>query len=213
MKIRWGTTAIVGLLFWFQSTAQAQTTYEGCRDAAGRPVASVANNSLQDVAMAALGPNGQPIIYYNQLVLSNLSPQSRLFWYGHECGHHALGHTLGRSYPSSREQEADCFGITTLVGAGRLDLNDVRIIQSEISHSPGDWTHLPGPQRAINLGGCLLKAGLLQDSRRSDSRREQSPLYCCDAFGYRRCPIVVNPGPPGSACACSGLSGYGVMCR
>lgn len=40
-----------------------------------------------------------------------------------------------------------------------------------------------------------------------------SPLYCCDGLGMKRCPIVVNPGPLGSPCFCSGVWGTGYMCQ
>ena len=225
-------------------------TFDGCHDYYGRPVMSVPNDRLPDVARAFVAPNGQPVIEYNRYVLSSLSPQSRLFWYGHECGHHALGHNFGTSHPLSVEQEADCFGIVTLVEEGYLDLGDIRIIQREISRSPGDWTHLPGPRRAVNLGRCLEEAGLTdrRGTRRANSceyaydgecdeptlcrrgtdsadcpgsgggrddgdRRPPPRLYCCDSYGNRYCPIVVNPGPVGSACGCSGLPGWGVICR
>ena len=37
-------------------------------------------------------------------------------------------------------------------------------------------------------------------------------LWCCDAGGFKRCPIVVNPGPPGSQCFCPG-QGMGIACQ
>jgi hypothetical protein len=199
-------------------------TFDGCVDYLGRPVASVPNDYLPDVARAFLAPNGQPVIEYNRHVLDGLSRQSRLFWYGHECGHHALGHNFGRSHPLHVEQEADCFGIVTLVREGLLDLGDVRIVQRELARSPGDWTHLPGPQRSVNLEACLEDAGLTRrrgrDRDPSRGRRGRSGrserserLYCCDVYGNRYCPIVANPGPVGTACGCSGLPGWGVICR
>jgi hypothetical protein len=35
--------------------------------------------------------------------------------------------------------------------------------------------------------------------------------HCCDASGNRRCLIQMNPGPPGSPCACAGQD-YGITC-
>ncbi len=236
------------------AVAQAQgATFDGCVDYYGRPVVSVPNDRLGDVARAFLAPNGQPVIEYNRWVLTGVSWQSRLFWYGHECGHHALGHNFGTAHPLRTEQQADCFGITTLVEKGLIDRDDVRVIQAELSRSPGDWTHLPGPHRAINLEACLEEAGLGGSSRSHRSRGENSceyaydgecdepdlcdrgtdradcgsrrsrrrdrestrsaRLYCCDVYGNRYCPIVTNPGPVGTACGCSGLPGYGVICR
>src|SRR5271155_5965075 len=95
--------------------AKAQIVFEGCRDAAGRPVASVANYSIPDVAQAAMLPNGAPVIFYNPRVLLWMHSQTRVFFYAHECGHHALGQVISGSGPSvTDEQEADCWGIRTL---------------------------------------------------------------------------------------------------
>lgn len=131
----------------------AQVTWDGCVDALGTPVASVHDNSINDVAMSSMA-NGTPIIRYNTIVLAGMHPQTRLFFYGHECGHHALGHILGR-YPMAHEQEADCYGIVTLTAAGLLGDDDIAPIQSDLSRAPGNWDHLPGPYRAINLRACL----------------------------------------------------------
>jgi hypothetical protein len=152
----WGLAAA---LWVHPVTSGAQVTYDGCVDARGIPVASVRNDGLGDVAMATL-VNGQPVIVYNAIVLSWQQPQTRLFWYGHECGHHALGHGLG-GYVIGREQQADCFGITSLVRLGLLSDSDVSVVQQDLSRTGrGDWEHLPGPVRAINLRRCLAEAGL-----------------------------------------------------
>jgi hypothetical protein len=133
--------------------AVAQVTWDGCLDALGTPVASVNSPWINDVAMAGIEA-GAPIIRYNTTVLALLHPTTRLFFYGHECGHHALGHALG-TLTLNREQEADCYGIVTLVEEGLLDDDDVPKIQADLSRSPGNWDHLPGPYRAINLRRCL----------------------------------------------------------
>src|SRR5437016_2336337 len=74
---------------------EAQTiTFDGCVDSRGIPVASVRQPGLGDVAKSTLDPKGRPVIVYDPVVLSWFHPQTRLFWYAHECAHHALGHTL-----------------------------------------------------------------------------------------------------------------------
>lgn len=134
----------------------AQVTFEGCTDFRGLPVASVLDYSVNDVAVASLAPSGAPIIKYNPNALSIYHPKTKMFWYAHECGHHALGHTFGTAHPLVREQQADCWAIRTLRQRSFFSDNDVNIVQSELSRIPfGDWTHLPGPQRAINLSACL----------------------------------------------------------
>lgn len=131
--------------------------YEGCVDLLGRPVASIPA-AIDDIAKASLAPNGRPVIYYNPQVLSAVAPQTRVFFYMHECGHHALGHAVV-SIPFTREQQADCFAIVQLVSNGVFDDYDVRVVQRELARfGIADWTHLPGPRRAINLRACLASA-------------------------------------------------------
>jgi len=145
---------LMSSLFVFAARSAAQITYDGCRDFRGRPVASIVKNDLQDVAFATWAADGSPVVFYNPNVLAWMSPATRAFFYAHECGHHALAHGA-RNIPLSQEQEADCFGIRELVAKGVLSRDDIPAIQRDISNSPGDWTHLPGPQRAINLAACL----------------------------------------------------------
>jgi len=143
----------------FSLVAQAQkVTFDGCRDINGYAVASVSNASIQDIAMATIA-NGNPVILYNPYVLANTRSQTRLFFYAHECGHHALGHTL-KGLRLGQEQEADCWAINKLVELKLVSDQDISLIQADIARfGRGDWTHLPGPQRAISLRGCLDEDG------------------------------------------------------
>jgi hypothetical protein len=157
LKLNLRRRLVFGLLALsvFSLKLEAQTvTFDGCRDINGYAVASVSNPSIQDIAIAAIF-RGNPVIYYNPYVLANTRAQTRLFFYAHECGHHALGHTL-KGLQLGQEQEADCWGINTLVEQRLVSDNDISLIQADIARfARGDWTHLPGPQRAINLRGCL----------------------------------------------------------
>lgn len=127
----------------------------GCRDAIGTPVREYADPNLHDIAMATVVGGGPAIVYNPQVVLS-VSPQTRRFFYFHECGHHALGQILtGQNIPFASEQAADCWAARALTESGEFTLDDLRVVQMEVSRSPGDWTHLPGPQRALNLIACL----------------------------------------------------------
>ena len=65
-----------------------------------------------------------------------------------------LAHGI-RNIPFQQEQEADCWSIRTLVGRRMLSALDVAVVQRDLSFSPGDWTHVPGGQRAFNLRACL----------------------------------------------------------
>ncbi len=135
------------------TSAYGQVTWDGCTDILGTPVPSVRTPGLNDIARATITNSG-PVILYNPAALL-MRPQTKLWIYGHECGHHAMGHAL-QGLQLGQEQEADCFGVVTLVSVGALSDNDVSLIQHDLANfGPGDWTHLPGPQRAINLRACL----------------------------------------------------------
>ena len=86
----------------------AQITFDSCRNSQGRQVKSVTQNLGLIVAMASV-QEGEPVILYDPGVLSFFHPVTRLFWYGHECGHHALGHLELGYQALSLEQQADCY--------------------------------------------------------------------------------------------------------
>jgi hypothetical protein len=135
--------------------AAAQVVYEGCTDINGVPVASIRDDRINDIAMAAIA-GGQPVIFYNVQVLAWVRPPTRRFFYAHECAHHRLGHIMGRTHPLAREQEADCWAVRVLVGGGSLSDTDVTVVQRDIARmGREDWVHLPGSQRAINLRSCI----------------------------------------------------------
>ncbi len=196
-SIKRSTRALMGCLGLISFFAFACSTVAQCVDARGIPVTLVRNDRLNDVAMASLGPRGEPIVQYNPRVLSMMALQTQRFFYMHECGHHALGHVL-RRIPMGIEQEADCFGIVTLVRNGEFSDSDIQIVQGDLARAGrGDWTHLPGPQRAINLRACLAAAGTTTSSgptleRDNDSDEMKSCLAdmpdkclstCMTAFG------------------------------
>lgn len=140
------------------SAAQAQW-WGGCRDALGTPVLDYPDPSLPDIAMARIA-NGGPVIIYNPNVVLASGPATRRFFYFHECGHHALGQVIsGVSIPYRSEQEADCWAARTLVEMGEFTRDDLVAVGREVSRSPGDWSHLPGPQRALNLLRCIDDGG------------------------------------------------------
>ena len=78
-----------------------------CVDTLGLKVMAGPNARLNNVAVAFRAPNGKPLITYNPVVLKRFHPVTRAFWFYHECGHHALGHSAGNR-PMSRERDADC---------------------------------------------------------------------------------------------------------
>lgn len=190
-------TVFAGVLFLcigLLHTSAFGQVFEGCTDIRGYGVGSIADYSLQDVANAQLSPIGVPIIRYNPNVLSSLAPQTRRFFYAHECGHHALGHNFGTTHPMKMEQAADCFAIRALVEQNLVNDYDIRVIQKDLTfRGKGDWTHLPGPQRAINLRSCLKSMEKVEiDATPDEDEDEKSipmasgcPAYTT-AYGYIR---------------------------
>ncbi len=132
----------------------AEVTYDGCIDSRGNSVASIKDYSINDVAIARLEYN-YPVIRYNPRVLSQMSEPTSRFFYIHECAHHALQHTM--HMPSlQNERAADCWAIRTMQSDLELSLQELRAIQNDIAQKGrADWTHLPGPYRAIDIESCL----------------------------------------------------------
>jgi len=177
-------------------------TYDGCRDYRGEPVASVPEPTLGDLAMATIGTDGTPLIFYNPSSMQKLHAETRLFFYAHECAHHALAHlpelAISGEHAPAIEQEADCFGIRLLVHAGLVKDHDISVIQRELSHlGRGDWDHLPGPMRAINLRRCLVE------------RREVAGSYCC---AEQPVCALRQPAPIGAWCECPAANVRGRVC-
>ena len=192
-------TLILLSLSFLASEAMAQrVTFDGCRDINGIPVASVSNSSIQDVAMATIA-NGHPVIFYNPYVLAGMRPQTRLFFYAHECGHHALGHALS-GLRLGQEQEADCWGINKLKDLKLIDDHGVSVVQLDLARfGRGDWTHLPGPQRAITLRACL-------DDNELSEPNEARPSRPKGHWEVMQCSHPLHP--PGDAGPCQHICGW-----
>jgi hypothetical protein len=118
----------------------------------GQPVAFVANPYLNDVGRAQ--PGFPPTIELNPVLLMQLPPKLQLFWYGHECGHHVLGHTIG-AYSQASESEADCWAIERGRSQRLFRRRDVAGFEPYFRNNAGSpWGHLPGPLRAAHLMSC-----------------------------------------------------------
>lgn len=149
---------IIFMVLLIPSTGKSQTMIAGvpvnCVDAFGVPVATIPAPQLGDVGMARIESNGVRVIYLNPFILNNLPPSVQLFWYAHECAHHALGHTYGFNQ-FSREIEADCWAIRTGRDQGWITLNVIGVMSPYFIANPGSpWGHLPGPQRVQNFANC-----------------------------------------------------------
>jgi hypothetical protein len=137
--------------------ANQQLSYTGCIDIRGMPVATMTDYQVPDVARAFVDPaSSQPIVTFNPDVLAWLQPETRLFFFVHECGHHVMGHALSASATLAMEQQADCWAMSQLQSTGQLGSRELRTIQADIARfGRGDHTHLPGNARAADLAACL----------------------------------------------------------
>lgn len=189
--------AFILLFLAFCKSSSAQITYDGCTDFRGMAVASVANTSIQDIAVATYMPNGAPLIIYNPAILAWVSPSTRLFFYAHECGHHMLAHGV-QSQPLVREQEADCWAVQQLVNGGMFRRHDIQAVQADLARfGRGDWTHLPGPARAINLNACLRSA---PDTESEPSRDSWDICYDSCQTTENRCTARCDGRSAPDAC-------------
>ncbi len=151
----------------FVSTAAPARAQFRCV-AFGVEVPRFPSDQVNDIAVAALLPNGSPVIWYNPRVVAATPYDVQVFFFFHECAHHARGHVLGRAYPPSAERDADCFAawwLTHHLGWTRDRL--LRLMQyMATSLGPGDWSHLPGGYRAIDVGQCGSMGGTGSQPRR-----------------------------------------------
>ena len=123
-----------------------------CADFRGVAVALSDAPGLPDVGAARV-VNGQPVIFLNSRVLSQQPPEMQLFWYAHECAHHALGH-LASVHPFN-EAAADCWAVRTGRQQGWFPPYAFQGLIAVLGRSPGSvWGHLPGPQRIANMQSC-----------------------------------------------------------
>lgn len=150
--------AILFPILLLTSHGHSQTVIAGesvfCIDASGVPVVTIFEPNLGDIGMARIEPNGMRTIYLNPIILNSLPRSIQLFWYSHECAHHALGHMLGFS-GITREMEADCWAIRLGRDQGWLSPADLNQMYYYFIGNLGSfWGHLPGPQRLQNFVNC-----------------------------------------------------------
>lgn len=123
-----------------------------CRDNRGQVVRTMKVSDLGDVGRAWV-VNGVPFIIMDVDLMRKLPPKLRLFFYGHECAHHVLGHWYNPSRNS--EVEADCWAIRDARDRNLFSRAEVASFAPYFAKSKGSrWGHLPGPKRASLLLQC-----------------------------------------------------------
>ena len=124
-----------------------------CTDFRGRVVRTMRIANLGDVGRAWV-VNTIPFIIMDSHVLTGLPPKLQLFFYGHECAHHVLGHWVQLSAKS--EQEADCWSVKNGRDRGLFTRDEIASFAPYLKSSKGTaWGHLPGPQRSKFLLRCF----------------------------------------------------------
>lgn len=151
------TALAAGLALFAAQTAKAQHMIAGypvfCNDFRGLPVQLIVDPTLNDVGRATLDAYGRPIMLLNPTVLQRLSPELQLFWYGHECAHHVLGHAVRPHL--GNESEADCWAVRTGRAQGWFPPQAFHGLTQMLYANPGTGEgHLPGPQRIQNMIAC-----------------------------------------------------------
>ncbi|WP_145960920.1 hypothetical protein [Sphingosinithalassobacter portus] len=116
----------------------------------GQYVAIFSDPMLDDVGIASSYGN-QPYIVLNPNVMARYSDLVAVWWFAHECAHHALG-------PMNSESNADCFAIRRMRDLGIIRRREQLIAFSqELRNLPGTaMGHLPGPLRAQHIAACAL---------------------------------------------------------
>jgi len=125
-----------------------------CRDVYGQAVHAVMVADLGDVARAR-NVFKTPVIMMDPGHLNMLPSTLQLFFYGHECAHHALGHVY--VLRPSAEIDADCWAVKDGRDRGLFSRFDVEGWAPWFAKSRGNAAsgHLPGPERARALLQCF----------------------------------------------------------
>ncbi len=124
-----------------------------CTDFRGRNVLTMRVANLGDVARAWV-VNRIPFIIMDHRRLAALPPKLQLFFYGHECAHHKMGHWMNATMTS--ESEADCWSIQEGRDSGLFTRDEVVSFAPWFANSKGsDYGHMPGPIRAKFLLQCF----------------------------------------------------------
>lgn len=123
----------------------------------------VADSSLRDVALTRL-VDGNPVIFYNPVLLERVGPALGRFFLAHEHGHIAGGHSgsalaepafAGSSLRLRQELEADCYAVQRLGERDREAVEAALDFFLTMGQRRFDTLHPTGSQRAAKILACL----------------------------------------------------------
>ena len=124
-----------------------------CYDFRGVEVRTNRMDDLGDVARAWV-VSRMPVIAVDKVRMAELPDKVQLFFYFHECGHHALAHVYAPT--TSSENEADCWAVKMGRKKVMFSREDVVGFAPVFAHSRGSAAgHLPGPERVNHLLACF----------------------------------------------------------
>ena len=153
MKSPASTLFLILALLPAAALAAATTIFEGCSDTSGHTVAVRADDSMPRLVASSI-EDGKPTIRYSQVVLPRLLPQTRLFFFAHECARHAMGEAGQLAHSVARSRDADCLGLATLLESGLIKRDELPAIQADLDFSEAEWAKLPGLPRSFDLAAC-----------------------------------------------------------
>lgn len=124
-----------------------------CTDFRGREVLALKVFNLGDVGRAWV-VNTVPYILLDPEVMRPLPKPLQIFFYVHECAHHALGHWYNPSRNS--EKEADCWAIAYGRDHGIFRRQTIVDFEPWLARSKGSiFGHLPGRERVRHMLSCF----------------------------------------------------------
>lgn len=135
-------------------------SYDGCVDAARKPVPAKADPELGRFAEAVLEDDNKLVIYYNPKALPQLLPETRLFLFAQECARFALKQPLGAERTPEQVQAADCWALDTLSRSRVLSKqNSINAVTLDLPIDSDAWAQIGSPARTLNLEACPQRRG------------------------------------------------------
>lgn len=129
-------------------------SYDGCTDAANKPVPAKADDTLDRFADARL-EGDKLVIYYNPKALPELLPETRLFLFAQECARFALKQPLQAERSAEQIQAADCWALGTLNRSRPKNAaRNAEALKVELPASDELWQRIGTPAHELKFEGC-----------------------------------------------------------
>jgi len=126
-----------------------------CALPTGAPVLTAIRPIPQNYGFGrSLIAQGTPLIILSPQYYQSAPQPVQLFFYAHECMHHALGHTLG-NIGVTMEIDADCRGVGLLRAQGLITAQGAWTIAAYFENAPAMPPLYPaGPERSARILAC-----------------------------------------------------------